>query len=328
MNPPPSSYDEALRTYQQESRELKVAHKRSEARLNDLTELFRKFASQMAVNNKPPSNSKPFPSQPLPIPKGGINMVQNTNDDEEEEDSKEEEEDSEEEEEEEDDEWLYDLLAKLAEIDSDSEDEYEVVEEEEVTEENEEEEMTEIIKEATEEEVGNPDKEEEFFIATVYGGNEENLEDLPEKCVDPGPCFVTCKKVLDLGPLKKKAMKLFIWPTQVRSNNETNPQVHLGRPFLKTAGFKLNFHNETFSREVRNVIEIFQPTRPPISEEESEEEAVVATDPKETAKRAVTPKLKKDKKNPTPARKNKQKKEDTKAVKKKKPEKEREERNA
>ncbi|MED6224574.1 hypothetical protein PIB30_085403 [Stylosanthes scabra] len=53
--------------------------------------------------------------------------------------------------------------------------------------------MTEIIKEATEEEVGNPDKEEEFFIATVYGGNEENPEDLPEKCADPGPCFVTCK---------------------------------------------------------------------------------------------------------------------------------------
>ncbi|MED6173672.1 hypothetical protein PIB30_061802 [Stylosanthes scabra] len=73
-----------------------------------------------------------------------------------------------------------------------------------------------------------------------------------------------------------------------------------------------------------------QPKWPPISQEESEEEAVVATKLKETAKRPVTPKLKKDKKNPTLARRNKQKKEDIKAVKKKKkqPEKEREERKA
>ncbi|MED6213041.1 hypothetical protein PIB30_089411 [Stylosanthes scabra] len=49
MNPPPSSVDETPRTYQQESRELKEAHKRIEAHLNDLTELLDKFASQMAL---------------------------------------------------------------------------------------------------------------------------------------------------------------------------------------------------------------------------------------------------------------------------------------
>ncbi|MED6137605.1 hypothetical protein PIB30_066528 [Stylosanthes scabra] len=113
-----------------------------------------------------------------------------------------------------------------------------------------------------------------------------------------------------------------------RNNNGSNPQVLLGRPLLKITGFKLNFYDETFSLEVGNVIEIFQPTRPPISQEESEGESVAATEPKETAKRAVTSKLKKDKKNPTPTRKSKQKKKDAKAVNKKKPEKEREERKA
>ncbi|MED6115212.1 hypothetical protein PIB30_088101 [Stylosanthes scabra] len=136
MNPPPSSYDETLRTYQQESREQREAHKRTKARLNDQTELLHKFASQMAANM----------------------------------------------------------------IDSDNEDGYKDAEEEEVTEEDKEEEMIEIIKEATEEEVGSSDKEEEFFIAIVYGGNEENPEDLPEKCADPGPYFVTYKVWKDIYP--------------------------------------------------------------------------------------------------------------------------------
>ncbi|MED6186947.1 hypothetical protein PIB30_071641 [Stylosanthes scabra] len=229
MNPPPASYDETLRTYQQEIRELREAHKRIEAHLNDLTELLHKFANKMAVNSQPPSNSNPLPSQPLPNPKGGIIMVQTTNDTTEEEDDEEEEE----EEDEEDDEWLYDLLAKLVEIDSDSEDEYEDAEEEEVNEEDEEEETTESTKETTDKEVGSPYKEEEFFIAN--------------------------------------------------------------------------------------------PTQAPISQEESEEESVVATKPKEAAKRTVTPKLKKNQKTPTPARRSKQKKEDIKTMKKK-PEKGREER--
>ncbi|MED6136987.1 hypothetical protein PIB30_060829 [Stylosanthes scabra] len=37
------------------------------------------------------------------------------------------------------------------------------------------------------------DKEDEFSIATVYGGIQAIPEELPEKCVDPRPCFVTCK---------------------------------------------------------------------------------------------------------------------------------------
>ncbi|MED6154086.1 hypothetical protein PIB30_108612 [Stylosanthes scabra] len=144
----------------------------------------------MVVNSQPPSSSNPLPSQPLPNPKGGINVVQTTSDKDA---IIKEEEDDEEDEDEEDDDWLYDLLAKLAGVDSDSEDEYEDIKEEETTEEDEEEEMIKSTEEATEEEIGSPDKEYEFFIATVYGGNEEKPEDLRGKCVDPGPCFVTCK---------------------------------------------------------------------------------------------------------------------------------------
>ncbi|MED6139674.1 hypothetical protein PIB30_086039, partial [Stylosanthes scabra] len=54
----------------------------------------------------------------------------------------------------------------------------------------------------------------------------------------------------------------------------------------------------------------------------------MTAEPKETANRAVTPKLKKDQKTPTSARRSKQKKEDTKAAKEKNPEKGREERKA
>ncbi|MED6189561.1 hypothetical protein PIB30_097199 [Stylosanthes scabra] len=221
MNPPPVSYDETLRTYQQESRELREAHKSTEARLNNLTELLHKFARQMEVNNQPPSNSNPLPSQPLPNPKGGINM-----------------------------------------------------------------------------EIGSPDKEEKFFIATVYGGNEENPEDLPEKYANPGPHFVTYKVgkiyvpdcLCDPGASEDVIVKVgrLSIPTDFhvirtsRSNNESNPQVLLGRPFLMTAGFKVNFYDETFSLEVGNIIEIFQPTRPPISQEE----------------RAITPRLKRIKRTP------------------------------
>ncbi|MED6120696.1 hypothetical protein PIB30_023311 [Stylosanthes scabra] len=65
--------------------------------------------------------------------------------------------------------WLYELLAKMVGESSKSE------------------------KESEEEEMSSPYKEDEFFIATIYGGNEEELEELPGKCTDLGPCFVTCK---------------------------------------------------------------------------------------------------------------------------------------
>ncbi|MED6139673.1 hypothetical protein PIB30_086038 [Stylosanthes scabra] len=158
-------------TYQQESRELREAHKRTEARLNDLTELLHKF--------------------------GGINVVQTTSDKDA---TIYKEEDDKEEEDEEDDEWLYDLLAKLAGVNSDSEDEYEDAEDEETIKEDVEEEMIEITEEATEKEESNPDKEDEFFIAIVYGGNEEKPKDLPEKYADSWAMFCNLQGWKDICP--------------------------------------------------------------------------------------------------------------------------------
>ncbi|MED6150606.1 hypothetical protein PIB30_073966 [Stylosanthes scabra] len=70
MNSPPSSYDETLRAFQQESKELWEAHKRTESQLTDIIKLLHKFTSQMAVSPQPsqPSSSTQLPSQPLPNP--------------------------------------------------------------------------------------------------------------------------------------------------------------------------------------------------------------------------------------------------------------------
>ncbi|MED6136260.1 hypothetical protein PIB30_054445 [Stylosanthes scabra] len=113
-----------------------------------------------------------------------------------------EEEDDEEEEDEEDDDWLYELLAKLAGESYDSEDEYEEADEDE---------MVEVAEVADEKEVSSPDKEEEFLIATVYGGNEEKPEDIPEKNIAaiPATHISRRKRSLDgkkesVGEIKQK----------------------------------------------------------------------------------------------------------------------------
>ncbi|MED6210661.1 hypothetical protein PIB30_066285 [Stylosanthes scabra] len=175
---------------------MKETQKRFESQLSHITELLHKFTNQPTTNpQSQPSTSSPLPSQPLPNPKGCINMVHNEND-----------------EEEDDDDWLYELLAELAESD-DSDDE-------EVEEEPEKEVDDELVEEET--------KGETFFITTIFRGNEVKETEMPVKCEDPGPCLVTCKirgvdipeclcdsgacgnvmpyalsKTLDLGPLKK-----------------------------------------------------------------------------------------------------------------------------
>ncbi|MED6197932.1 hypothetical protein PIB30_061519, partial [Stylosanthes scabra] len=198
-NVPLPNYEETLRAYQQESREMNETKKRFESQLSHITELLHKFTNQPTTNpQSQPSTSSPLPSQPLPNPKGGINMVHNEN--------------NEEEEEEDNDDWLYELLAELAESD-DSEDE-------EVEKEPEKEVDDEVVKEET--------KGETFFIATIFRRNEVEETEIPVKCEDPSPCLVTCKirgvdipkglcdpgacgnvmpytlyETLDLGPSKK-----------------------------------------------------------------------------------------------------------------------------
>ncbi|MED6222124.1 hypothetical protein PIB30_061387 [Stylosanthes scabra] len=109
-------------------------------------------------------NQKRLESQRSHITEGGINMVHNEND--------------EEEDEEDDDEWLFGLLAELADSDDDSDDE-EVEEEPE--------------REVDDEEVEEETEGETFFIATIFRGNKVKETEMPVKCEYPGPCLVTSK---------------------------------------------------------------------------------------------------------------------------------------
>ncbi|MED6127300.1 hypothetical protein PIB30_086784 [Stylosanthes scabra] len=114
---------------------------------------------------------------------------------------------------------------------------------------------------------------------------------MPIKCEDPSPCLVTSKiwgvdipeclcdpgacgnvvpyalfETLDLGPLKKSkevftTVDASIVPTE--GDKGGRPQVLLGKPFLKTARFKLQYDDDTFSLSVGKITEIFHMTRPP-----------------------------------------------------------------
>ncbi|MED6211749.1 hypothetical protein PIB30_076606 [Stylosanthes scabra] len=170
INTFPTTYEEALRTFQQENREMREAQKSTKAQLTNLTYLLTKFTHQVGVNPQPltqPSSSSSLPSQPLPNPKGGINMVPKESDEEDKEEGE--------------DDWLYELLSKLAKL-------YELDEEEKSEEEDNEEE-----EDMGEKEMEGEDADEAFFITTVFGGNKAVKEEIPAKCADPGPSLVTCK---------------------------------------------------------------------------------------------------------------------------------------
>ncbi|MED6185730.1 hypothetical protein PIB30_059839 [Stylosanthes scabra] len=71
--------EQAFRLSQQENKEMREVAKRIEAQISHLTDLMTKFATQMLPSTStppPPPNPSPLPSQPLPNPKGGINVVE------------------------------------------------------------------------------------------------------------------------------------------------------------------------------------------------------------------------------------------------------------
>ncbi|MED6151949.1 hypothetical protein PIB30_087174 [Stylosanthes scabra] len=55
------------------------------------------------------------------------------------------------------------------------------------------------------------------------------------------------------------------------------PQVLLGRPFLKTARFKLQYDDDTFSLSVGKITEIFHMTRPPVPRKKGAHQLRVGT---------------------------------------------------
>ncbi|MED6139566.1 hypothetical protein PIB30_085051 [Stylosanthes scabra] len=214
--------------------------------------MLQKFANQTTINlqvQPQPSTSSPLPSQPLPNPKGGINAVHVERDNGEEDEVEDEEGEND---------WLYELLAELANSDrSDDEEEGESEDDEEAEEvESEFEEEEEKVNE------GN-DKGKTFFIATIFSEGKIMKEEIPIKCEDPGPCTVTCKiRGVDI-PDCLSDPEACGNVTPFEGNKGGRPQVLLGRPFLKTGEFKLIYYDEIFTFSVGNVIEIFHLTPPP-----------------------------------------------------------------
>ncbi|MED6148831.1 hypothetical protein PIB30_056708 [Stylosanthes scabra] len=99
----------------------------------------------------------------------------------------------------------------------------------------------------------NPQREM-LSINTIFDKKEDG-EELPIKCEDPGPCLVTCRIkgfeipgcLCDPGAFMKP-------PPGERGH----PQVLLGRPFLKTSGFKLTYADDIFTFSSGRIIETFQ----------------------------------------------------------------------
>ncbi|MED6161662.1 hypothetical protein PIB30_062877 [Stylosanthes scabra] len=208
---------------------MKENQKRFESQLSHITELLHKFTNQPTTNpQSQPCTSSPLPSQPLPNPKR--------------------------------------------------------------------------VEEELEKEVDNEVVEEEtkggtFFIATIFSGNEVKETEMPVKCEDPGLYLVTSKiRGVDISEFLcylKKSKEVFttidasivsvagiaenvmvnigkltiltdfhvVKPTE--GDKGGRPQVLLGRPFLKTARFKLQYDDDTFSLSVGKITEVFYVTRPP-----------------------------------------------------------------
>ncbi|MED6115304.1 hypothetical protein PIB30_089165 [Stylosanthes scabra] len=177
--------------------------------------------------------------------------------------------DDESEEEEENEDWLYDLLVEL----------YEAQEREKENGDSQSEEESDVEDEIKDVEADDQ-QDKPFFIATLLN-NKKVKEEIRAKCEDPGPCLF-----LGLGPLKKTKEIFTNADASVvsvvgivedvkdriggliihadfhvikpgKKDNGGTPQLLLGRPFLKSGGFKLNYHDEIFTFEVGNTIEIF-----------------------------------------------------------------------
>ncbi|MED6179402.1 hypothetical protein PIB30_000514 [Stylosanthes scabra] len=145
-----------FRSFYQEIKEMREAQKRTEAQITNLTEMLSKFTNQKTTNpSTPPPNQSPLTSQPLPNPKGGLNMVQKRDEEIEKKKARTQ--------------WLLDLMAEIDKIGGsddegwyfdDSEEEDSDEEEEEVEEDEEEED--EVEEDEKEEADGIVEQEEEI----------------------------------------------------------------------------------------------------------------------------------------------------------------------
>ncbi|MED6151412.1 hypothetical protein PIB30_082184 [Stylosanthes scabra] len=235
-----------------------------------------KFATQMLPSTSappPPPNLNPLPSQPLPNPKGGINVVEKG-------DEKKGEERCEDRME-----WEVEEESK-AQVEVEKEDvTKEVVEEEQV-------------KEASKEEVEVAEEYRKLCLTTVFEGEKVHKPILPANCEDPGPCLVTCEDIFttaDMGIVSiagiaedvvVKIGSLTV-PADfhvIRSTKHSKggtPQLLLGRPTLQTVGFKLDYITNAFSFKVGNIEEIYHPRKPSAASKKSAHQVQLSKEDKD-----------------------------------------------
>ncbi|MED6213648.1 hypothetical protein PIB30_095323 [Stylosanthes scabra] len=246
-----------MRIYQKENQEIKEIQRRTAEQIAKLYEMMQDTTNQSTQVPPPVTNS--LPAQPSQNPKSGINALQHK--------KKKKGRDVGVEEKRSYNIW-YNLIAQLAdsvdeegesEVESDEEcsgesgeDKIETQEREKEDGDSQSEEESDVEDEIKDVEVDDQ-QDKPFFIATLFN-NKRVKEEIPAKCEDHGPCLKTEEIFTNVDASVVSVVGI---AEDVKKDNGGTPQVLLGRPFLKSGGFKLNYHDEIFTFEVGNTIEIF-----------------------------------------------------------------------
>ncbi|MED6176160.1 hypothetical protein PIB30_085413 [Stylosanthes scabra] len=228
----------------------------------------------------PPAIPSPLPSQPLPNPKGGLNAIN---------DKPEIEKEAVDTDNEESEQQLYELLINVT--GSKDEDIGEILDfcEEFDSDYKEEESEEGELADGWGSEIETQNYQGEMLSINTISDKKGDEEELPTNCEDPGPCLVTCRikdsrfqtttdvfttancSIVSAAGIVEDVMvkigRLVILTDfhviKPPLGERRHPQVLLGRPFLKTSGFRLTYANDIFTFSSGKTIETFQITPPP-----------------------------------------------------------------
>ncbi|MED6187043.1 hypothetical protein PIB30_072616 [Stylosanthes scabra] len=114
--------------------------------------------------------------------------------------------------------------------------------------------------------------------------------------------------LVEVGELTIPADFHIIMPT--KGDKGGRPQVLLGRPFLKTTGFRLQYDDDTFTFSVGKITEMFPVTPPPTPRKKSVHHFQICREEKKEKKEGLKPAKKKKKHEEVKSRKKKKHKED------------------
>ncbi|MED6151436.1 hypothetical protein PIB30_082469 [Stylosanthes scabra] len=229
-------------------------------RLNQMAEMSQKSTGQQIQPQPQPLIPNPLPPQPLPNSKGFLNAIH---------DEVRSEDKSKDMDDEKAEQHLYELLLEMAGSkhrgDADSKglmdfcEEYDNgYKEDEPDQERE-----------TEDEWGKETQsngEKVLFVNTISDGRKDE-EEMPTKCEDLGACLVTCKIrgvdihecLCDPGACREiNDSSRLPYPQANTRRKESETSSATGRPFLRTGGFKQNYHDDTFEFSAGKTTERFQ----------------------------------------------------------------------